>query len=45
MEELSIKWTGTASNEQILKLNELINDPVFKDVPAELIGKRPNDRG
>lgn len=45
MEKLRIEWTGEATNEQILKLNELVNDPVFKDVPYELIGKRPNDRG
>lgn len=45
MDKLKIEWTGEATNEQILKLNELVNDPVFKDVTTELIGKRPNDRG
>lgn len=45
MRELKIVWEGEATDEQILKLNALINDPVFKGVSTELIGKRPNDRG
>lgn len=45
MEKLKIEWTGEATNEQILKLNDLINDSAFEGVSTELIGKRPNDRG
>lgn len=45
MTTLKVVWEGEASEEQILKLNDLVKDPVFADVSTELIGKRPNDRG